>query len=186
MFYRHVGGAVLHININPQEQSKDIIDSHIMVCLLAAILPLTVSNTTGIKKHLQCQRLRGERLSKVIKRCDGPMREMSMAKASQASGQCITCSTSTTNRRQLPSNTCRSERVNKVTNVNRDSASAERNTPTPRVSSSVCQKWPKTLWRTDYTTSALCGLLFPIPVTLETVVHVGRSNSISGWASQQI
>lgn len=32
---RQVGGASLHVNINSREQSKDITDSHIMVCLLS-------------------------------------------------------------------------------------------------------------------------------------------------------
>lgn len=59
--------AILCANINSREQSEDITDSHIMVCLLSSILPLTKCPIPQAVEHLQCQHPRGKRLSEVIK-----------------------------------------------------------------------------------------------------------------------
>lgn len=188
-FYRVKEVAILHVNINSPEQSRINADSHFTVCLLSSSLPLTKTSNSGAHQKLQRQQLRGGQLLGVIEadwlgKCQMTNAARGLPdrgdNASPAQPQPWSADTSKKNTTYV--SFCKTNKLELETAIplwpKEISAVLRLHRHSARPSAVCSINGPKQPGdKTD--DKAVHSVAFPIPisVTLETVVHTGKSNS---------
>lgn len=171
-FYRVKEAAILHVNINSPEQSRINADSHFAVCLLSSSLPLTKTSNSGVHEKLQRQQLRGAQLLGVIEADWLGKCQMTNAARCRHFKK----------KNPKPVSFCKTNKLELETAIplwpKEISAVLHLHRHSARVSAVCIRNGPKQPGdKTDDNAVHSVAFLIPISVTLETVVHTGKSNS---------